>query len=172
MREFWTILIINMMYTRLQNYTKHCGGWRTWNIIIRKCGHCVVNVVVYLIVSGPTSAHPLLFLNKWFFYLPNILHFWFSYFSLPKCGCLAMVASEYRRCTISLVLCALQAYGAWTVDMCHIKLCKSITMLDFHVSLVDSSCLGLMACLNQRAWHLNDHGTPHFGWGHREVHGL
>ena len=83
-----------------------------------------------------------------------------------------MVASEYRRCTISLVLCALQAYGAWTVDMCHIKLCKSITMLDFHVSLVDSSCLGLMACLNQRAWHLNDHGTPHFGWGHREVHGL
>ena len=81
---------------------------------------------------------------------PNILNFLFNHFLLPKYGCLAMVANEYPGAKFSLVLCALQAYGAWTIDMCHIEFCKSITMLDLCISITNSSCVGLRADSNQR----------------------
>jgi hypothetical protein len=63
MLDFWTIPTINMMYTRLQNYT---------NMVIGKYGIQTFKIVVVVLklsllsfdVFVPTSAHPLLFLNK------------------------------------------------------------------------------------------------------------
>ena len=62
MHELWTILIVNMMYTRSQNYT---------NMIIGKQNTMfeVVLVVLLLLllsfdVFGLTSTHPSLFLGQ------------------------------------------------------------------------------------------------------------
>ena len=65
MHEFWTIPTANMRYTRLQNYT---------NMVVGKHGIQTFKVVVVVLlllllsfdVFVPTSAHPLLFLDKWF----------------------------------------------------------------------------------------------------------
>ena len=65
MHEFWTIAIIDMMYTTLQNYTimvfdKH--GIQTLEVVI------VVLLLLWLLFDAfiPTSTHPLLVLDKWF----------------------------------------------------------------------------------------------------------
>ena len=61
MHEFWTIFIVAMMYTRLQNYT---------NIVIVKLGiqaFEVVVVVLFLLLFNvfvPRSAHPLI-IERW-----------------------------------------------------------------------------------------------------------
>ena len=63
MQEFWTNLIINMTYTKLQNYT---------NVMVGKHGIQTSKVVVVVLllfsidVFVLTSAHPLLILDGWF----------------------------------------------------------------------------------------------------------
>ena len=64
MHEFGTILIANMTYTRLQNYKimmvgRH--GIQTCEVVV------VVLLLLFMLfdVFVPTSAHPLLFLEKW-----------------------------------------------------------------------------------------------------------
>ena len=60
-----TISTVNITYTRLQNDT-YFGGWQTRNTNIE----VVVVVLLFLLLSfdvfAPTSALPLLFLDKWF----------------------------------------------------------------------------------------------------------
>ena len=64
MHVFWTIPTSNMTYTRVQTYT---------NMVVGEFGiqifEVVVVVLLLLILSYdlfvPTSAHPLLFLDKW-----------------------------------------------------------------------------------------------------------
>jgi hypothetical protein len=63
--KLWIISTTNVMYTRLQNYTnlmidKH--ELQTFEVVV------VVLLLVLLSfdVLVPTSAHPILFSNKWF----------------------------------------------------------------------------------------------------------
>ena len=63
--EFWTLSIANMMYIRLQNYTNMMfdeHGIQTFNVVV------VVLLLLWVSfdVFVPTSARPLLFLDKWF----------------------------------------------------------------------------------------------------------
>ena len=68
MHDFWTIPTVNMTYTRLGTYT---------NMVVGK--HGIQNIqssgllllLLFFDIFVPTSAHPLLFLDKWF--CPNIL---------------------------------------------------------------------------------------------------
>ena len=65
MYDFWTFQTTNMTYTRLQNYT---------NMIVDKHKIQTLKVVVVVLlllvlsvdVFDPTSAHLLLFLDRWF----------------------------------------------------------------------------------------------------------
>ena len=63
MHELWTIATANMAYARLQNYT---------NLVVGENGIQAIEVVVVMLllvmllfdVFVPTSAHPILFLDK------------------------------------------------------------------------------------------------------------
>ena len=59
MHDFWTISTATMMYTRSQNYT---------NMVVGEHGIQTFEVVVVMLLSidvfVPTSAHPLLILDK------------------------------------------------------------------------------------------------------------
>jgi hypothetical protein len=64
MHEFWTIPIDNLTYIRLQNYTNFMVGKhriQTFNVVV-----VMLILLLLLHVFIPTSAHPLLYLNKWF----------------------------------------------------------------------------------------------------------
>ena len=65
MHECWTILTTNIVYTRLQNYTITTFG--TYEIQTFKVVVFVLLLLLLLFdVFVPTSAHPLLLLDKWF----------------------------------------------------------------------------------------------------------
>ena len=61
MHEFWTISTANMAYTRSQTYT---------NMLVGEHGIQAFEDEVVMLLSidvfVPTSAHPLLILDKWF----------------------------------------------------------------------------------------------------------
>ena len=63
MREIWTIPTTNITYTRSQNYTNLVVGKheiQTFKVMV------VVVVPLLIIICVHISAHPLLFLVKWF----------------------------------------------------------------------------------------------------------
>jgi hypothetical protein len=65
MHEFWTIPTTDMTNTRSQNYTNMMvGEHRTQKVKVM-----VVMLLLLMLlfdVFVPTSAHPLLLMNKWF----------------------------------------------------------------------------------------------------------
>ena len=77
MHEVWTISTANMTYTRLQNYTNMMvdeHGIQTFGVVVVYIiSFIVVFLYFYIFIFFPTSAHPLLFLGKWFvhMYLAN-----------------------------------------------------------------------------------------------------
>ena len=63
MHDFWTIPTVNMTYTRLQNYTNMVVGKhriQTFEVVVG----VLLLFLLSLDVFVPTSAHPLLFLDK------------------------------------------------------------------------------------------------------------
>jgi hypothetical protein len=64
MHEIWTNSTVNMTYTRSQNYTNMMVGEHEIQSF-----EVVVVVLLFLLllfdVLVPTSAHPLLYLDKW-----------------------------------------------------------------------------------------------------------
>ena len=56
MHDFWKILIANMTYTK----------WNYITMVVGEHGIQTLKVVVIVVVFVPTSAHPLVFSDKWF----------------------------------------------------------------------------------------------------------
>ena len=80
MHEFLTIPIANMTYTRLHNYANMVGGEHgihTFQVMV----DMLLLWMLLFDVLVPKSAHPLLFLDKWFvqIYFNVSYMLWFKY---------------------------------------------------------------------------------------------
>ena len=64
MHEVWTILTMKMTYTRSQNYTNMVvgDGIQTFEVVVVMLLLLLLSFDVFVL----TSAHPFLFLDKWF----------------------------------------------------------------------------------------------------------
>ena len=92
MHEFWTIPTTDMTYIRLQNYT---------NMMVGKNGTQTFEVVVVVVLLSfdaivPTSAHPLLFLDKWFVQI----YFNVRYSRQPRFGVISLFFYSFNKLSL------------------------------------------------------------------------